>query len=75
MNGTAAANVEVNVALWVVSAGVGLVFAASGAIKLVVTKKRLALRGSSWIDDFSSGTVVFVGVTEIIDGVSVLVSG
>ena len=75
MNGTAAANVEVDVALWVVSAGIGLVFAASGAIKLVVPKKRLALRGSSWVDDFGSGTVVFVGLTEITGGLAMLPPG
>ncbi|MCV7166140.1 DoxX family protein [Mycobacterium stomatepiae] len=50
----------------------GLVFAASGAIKLVVPKKRLALRGSSWVDDFSSGTVIFVGLTEIAGGLAML---
>jgi hypothetical protein len=60
------------VAIWVVSAGIGLVFGASGAIKLVVPKKRLARRGSSWVDDFSLGTVVFVGLTEIIGGLAML---
>ncbi|BBY25680.1 hypothetical protein MSTO_58850 [Mycobacterium stomatepiae] len=58
--------------LWVVGVGMGLVFAASGAIKLVVPKKRLALRGSSWVDDFSSGTVIFVGLTEIAGGLAML---
>jgi hypothetical protein len=72
MNGTAATNVEVNVALWVVSSGIGLVFAASGAMKSVVPKKRLALRGSSWVDDFNSSTVVFVGLTEITGGLAML---
>ena len=59
-------------ALWVVSAGIGLVFAVSGAIKLVVPKKRPALGGSSWVNDFSSGTVVFVGLTEITGGLAIL---
>jgi hypothetical protein len=70
MNATTATNVEVNVALWVVSTGMGLAFAASGAMKLVMPKKRLALRGSSWVDDFSSGTVKFVGLTEISGGLA-----
>lgn len=59
-------------ALWVVSAGIGLFFATSGSTKLVVPKKRLALRGSNWVDDFSSGTVVFVGLTEIAGGLAML---
>ena len=38
MNEMTGANVEVDVAFWVVSTGVALVFAASGAVKLVVPK-------------------------------------
>jgi hypothetical protein len=63
---------EVNVALWVVSIGMGLAFAASGTMKLVVSKKHLALRGASWVNDFSSGTVVFVGFTEITGGLAII---
>lgn len=58
--------------LWVVSAAMGLAFAACGAIKLVVPKKRLALGGSSWVKEFSSVTVVFVGLTEIVGGLAML---
>jgi hypothetical protein len=72
MNGMAATNVKVNVGFWVFGAGMGLAFAASGAIKLVVPKQRLALRGSGWVNDFSAGTVVFVGLTEIIGGLAML---
>ncbi|WAJ45688.1 DoxX family protein [Mycobacterium sp. Aquia_216] len=70
MNGTTAATVEVNVALWVVGTGMGVFFAASGAMKLVIPKKHLALWGSSWVDDFSPGTVIFVGLTEIAGGLA-----
>jgi hypothetical protein len=38
MNGTTATNVEVIVALWVVSIGMGLALAAAGATKLVLPK-------------------------------------
>jgi uncharacterized membrane protein YphA (DoxX/SURF4 family) len=72
MNGTTAMNVEVDVALWILSIAMGLAFAVSGATKLVVSKKRLALRGESWIDDFSSGTVIFVGLTEITGGLAII---
>jgi hypothetical protein len=72
MNRATAANVEVNVALWVVSIGMGLAFAADGAMKLVVSKKRLALRGGSWVDDFSSGRVIFVSLTEITGGLAIV---
>jgi hypothetical protein len=73
MNEMTGANVELNVAFWVVSTAVALVFAASGAIKLLIPKRILALRGSGWVNDFSSGTVIFVGLTEIIGGLAMLV--
>jgi DoxX-like family len=73
MNEMTGANVEVDVAFWVVSTGVALVFAASGAVKLVVPKRILALQGSGWVNDFSSGTVIFVGLTEITGGLAMLV--
>jgi VIT1/CCC1 family predicted Fe2+/Mn2+ transporter len=37
-----------------------------------ISKKRLALRGASWANDFSSGTVIFVGLTEITGGLAIL---
>jgi hypothetical protein len=61
-----------DVALWVFSIGMGLAFAVSGAVKLVIPKNRLALRGASWVDDFSSGTVIFVGLTEIVGGLAIV---
>lgn len=72
VNGTAATYVAVNVVLWVVSAAIGLAFAACGVIKLVVPKRRLALRGSSWVSELSSATVAFVGLTEIAGGLAML---
>ena len=50
----------------------GVAFTVAGATKLIFSKKRLALRGASWANDFSSGTVVFVGLTEITGGLAIL---
>jgi hypothetical protein len=72
MNRTTAANVSVNVALWVISIGIGLAFVSYGVMKLVVPKNRLALLGASWVDDFSSGSVTFVGLTEITGGLAIV---
>lgn len=72
MNRTTATNVEVSVVLWVFSIGMGVAFAAVGAMKLVVSKRRVALRGPSWVDDFSSGTVIFVALTEITGGLAII---
>nr|BBX79288.1 hypothetical protein MFLOJ_30750 [Mycobacterium florentinum] len=51
----------------------GVAFAAFGAMKLVIPKKHLALRGSSWVDDFSPRTVIFVGLTEVAGGLAMVV--
>jgi hypothetical protein len=71
MNGAGATNVQVNVALWFVSIAMGLAFAGAGVMKLVLSKKRL-VRGASWIEDFSSGTVRFVGLTEMMGGAAII---
>jgi hypothetical protein len=61
-------NVKLIVAFLVIRIGLGLAFAAVGAMKLVVSKEQLALRGAGWVDNLSSGTVRFVGLTEIAGG-------
>jgi DoxX-like family len=73
MNGMTATNVDVNMAFWVVSIGMGLAFAAAGAMKLVVSKKQLALHGARWTEDFSSVTVRFVGFTEMMGGLAIII--
>jgi DoxX-like family len=72
MNGKTATNVKVNVALWVVSIGVGVAFAAAGVTKLVLSKKHLVLLGAGWVEDFSPGTVRFVGFTEMMGGLAII---
>jgi hypothetical protein len=71
MNGAGATNVEMNVALWFVSIAMGLAFAGAGVMKLVLSKKRL-VRGAGWIEDFSLGTVRFVGLTEMMGGAAII---
>jgi hypothetical protein len=53
-----------NGASWIVSIGLGLALAADGAMKLALSKEQLVLRGAIWADEFGSGTVIFVGMTE-----------
>ena len=72
MNGTTVANVQVNVALWIVSIGMGLALTLAGAMKVVVSKKHLVLLGAGWVEDFWSGTVRFVGFTEMVGGLGMI---
>jgi hypothetical protein len=71
LNWTTRASVPMYVALWVVSMAMGLAFAAAGAMKLLVSKERL-LRGAAWVEDFSSGAIRFVGFTELLGGLALL---
>jgi hypothetical protein len=57
---------NLHVTLWIVSAGLALAFAATGAMKLALSKDQLVLRGAAWTADFSLATVRFVGFTEIV---------
>jgi hypothetical protein len=66
------ARVQLNVALWVVSIGMGLAIAAAGALKLLVSKNQLLRRGASWVEDFSSGAIRFVGFTELLGGLAII---
>jgi hypothetical protein len=72
MNRVIPKNVKVFVAFLVVRIGLGLAFAAVGAMKLVVSKEQLVLRGAGWVDDLSSGTVRFVGFTEMVGGLGMI---
>jgi uncharacterized membrane protein YphA (DoxX/SURF4 family) len=72
MNEMAAATVEVDVALSVISIGMGVAFVTAGAMKLVFSKKRLVRAGAGWVDKLSSGTVRFVGATELMGGLALI---
>ena len=41
-------------------------------MKLVVSKEQLVRRGAGWVDDFSSGTIRFVGFTELLGGLAII---
>ena len=66
MNGMTATNVEVDVAFWVLSIGMGVAFAASGAMKLVVSRKRLALGVSARRPKRDDGPTLFRGASPLV---------
>jgi uncharacterized membrane protein YphA (DoxX/SURF4 family) len=72
LNGAIVANVQVDVALWVVSIGIGVALVTSGAMKLVISKRRPGTAGASWVDDFSWSTVILVGLTEMTGGLLII---
>ena len=54
-----------NIALWVVTVVLALVFLAAGAMKATRSKETLADK-MAWVEDFSSGTIKTIGVLEIL---------
>jgi hypothetical protein len=61
-----------NVASWIVSIGLALALAAAGVTKLALSKEQLVLRGAVWADDFGPGTVIFVGMTELLGALGMI---
>jgi uncharacterized membrane protein YphA (DoxX/SURF4 family) len=59
-----------NVVLWILQVLLGLAFVAAGynhAFRQEAIKKQMA-----WMEDFSSGTITFIGVAEILGGIGLV---
>jgi uncharacterized membrane protein len=61
-----------NVFLWIVQAVMAVLFAASGLGKVGQPREKL-IRQYPWVSDVSSGTVKFIGVTEILGAIGLIV--
>jgi hypothetical protein len=57
---------RVNIALWIIAAVLAAVFVASGALKLILPKERLAASGMETVEDFGAGTLRAVAVPELL---------
>ena len=55
-----------NVALWIITAVLALLFLAAGTMKIAQPKAKLAAAGQGWVDDFSDGAVKRIGALEIL---------
>jgi uncharacterized membrane protein YphA (DoxX/SURF4 family) len=55
-----------NVALWIITAVLALLFLAAGTMKIAQPKAKLAAAGQSWVADFSDGAVKRIGALEIL---------
>jgi hypothetical protein len=60
-------------AFWMLSIGLALAFAITGAMKLALPRHQLVLHGAEWTQDFASGMVRFVGVTELVAAIGMTV--
>jgi hypothetical protein len=61
-----------NIALWIVAGLLAVGCLASGAKKVIQSRKTLVAGGWAWADDFSAGTVKTIGVLEVLAGIGLI---
>ena len=61
-----------NIALWVIAGLLAATFLASGAVKLIQPKEKLAASGFGFVEDVSTGTVKAIGALEILAAVGLI---
>jgi uncharacterized membrane protein YphA (DoxX/SURF4 family) len=61
----------VNIVLWVVQVLLGAAFGMAGILKATQPKEKLA-GNLPWVEDFSAGTVRFIGVAEVLGGIGLI---
>lgn len=62
-----------NITLWIIASLLALVFLASGAMKVIQPKEKLAASGMGFVDDFSGGSVKAIGLLEIAGAIGLVV--
>jgi hypothetical protein len=60
-----------NIALWIVQALLAAMYAMAGTMKTTQPKEKLADR-MSWVNDYSGGTVKFVGAMEFLGALGLI---
>lgn len=60
-----------NIALWIVAGVLALAFLAAGLMKVSQPKEKLAA-SMGWVNDFSPGTVKFIGTMEILGAIGLI---
>lgn len=60
-----------NVFLWVLQGLLGAAFALAGVMKIVQPKMKLA-KSLPWVEDFRAGTVKFIGTTELLGALGLI---
>jgi uncharacterized membrane protein YphA (DoxX/SURF4 family) len=61
-----------NIALWIIAGLLAVAFLASGAMKLIQPRERLAASGMGFAEDFGAGAVNAIGALEILAAVGLL---
>ena len=61
-----------NVVLWIIAGVLAAAFLASGVMKIVQSKEKLAASGLAWTEDFSPGAIKTIGVLELLAAIGLI---
>ena len=61
-----------NIFLWVVTGVLAAIFLATGVLKLVQPKDKLAAAGQRWVEDFPAGGVKAIGTLEVLAAIGLI---
>ena len=63
-----------NIALWTVAGLLAIVYVASGGLKIIASKERIAATGAAagWVEDFKPRTIKTIGVLELLGGLGLV---
>jgi uncharacterized membrane protein YphA (DoxX/SURF4 family) len=61
-----------NVVLWIIASVLAVLFLASGAMKLLQPKEKLAASGQEWTEDFSANTIKLIGGLEVLAAIGLI---
>jgi uncharacterized membrane protein YphA (DoxX/SURF4 family) len=62
----------VNTVLWVLASVLAAAFLGAGVMKLSRPKEQLAASGMAWTEDFSAGTIKFIGLVEVLGAIGLV---
>jgi uncharacterized membrane protein YphA (DoxX/SURF4 family) len=62
-----------NLTLWIIAAVLAAVFAASGAMKLVVPKDKLVASGQGWAAEVDQNAIRGIGAVEVLGAIGLIV--
>jgi hypothetical protein len=62
-----------NIALWIIAGLLAVAFLAGGALKLILSKEKLAAApGGGWAEDFSADAIKAIGALEVLAAVGLI---
>jgi len=63
-----------NTALWTVAGLLAVVYVASGGLKVIRRKERIAATGpaAAWVEDFAPGSIKVIGALEVLGGLGLV---